>query len=338
MTPAGREVVRLRVVAALESGQVKGYRRAAEVFQVAERSVGTWWRVYRAGGRDALAVRRTGRPGPDERISTRERSVLFQAMADYTPEELLIGGPLWTRPLVAELVRMVTGVVMTERGVGKWLRRHGFSPQRPDRRSYRQDQAKVTAWLEEEYPAIAARAKEEDAVVAWADQCGLRSDTAPPGTSWAPKGQTPIVKVSGRRFRVNIMSAIASRGTVYFTVFTEKFTAKVFTAFLERLARQAGCKVHVIADRHPVHRSKAVTAWLETNRDRVELHLMPGYSPELNPDELLNADIKRHVHAARARSVDDLARETRRFLYRRQQQPHHVRGYFHARHVRYTLE
>ncbi|MEU2835283.1 IS630 family transposase [Streptomyces lavendulae] len=319
-------------MAALESGQVKGYRQAAEVFQVAGRSVGTWWRAYQAGGREALAVRRTGRPGPDERVSTRERAVLFQAMAGCTPEELMTGGPLWTRPLVAELIRMVTGAVMTGRGAGKRLRRHGFSPQRPDRRSYRQDQAEADAWLEKEYPQAAARAKEENAVVAWAGQCGLRSDTAPPGTSWAPKGQTPVVKVSGRRFRVNIMSATASRGTLYFTVFTGKFTAKVFTAFLGRLARQTGRKVHVIADRHPVHRAKAVTAWPETNSDRVELHLMPGYSPEPN------ADIKRHVHPARARPADELAHETRRFLHRRQQQPHHDRGYFHARHVRYTIE
>ncbi|MFJ8313294.1 MULTISPECIES: transposase [unclassified Streptomyces] len=162
---------------------------------------------------------------------------------------------------MAELVRMVTGVVMTERMVGKWLRRHGFSPQRHDRRPYRQDQARVTAWLQDEYPAISARAKAENAVVAWADQCGLRSDTAPPGRSWAPKGQTPVVRVNGRRFLVNITSTIASRGSLYFTVFTEKFTAKVFTTFLDRLARQARRKVHVIAHRHPVHRSKAVRAW-----------------------------------------------------------------------------
>ncbi|MGW7674125.1 IS630 family transposase [Streptomyces sp. NPDC054775] len=214
-------------------------------------------------------------------------------------------------------LRIVTGHAMTEQGVGKWLRRHGFSPQRPDRPSYRQDQARVDVWLREEYPAITARATAEHAVVAWADQCGLRSDTAPPGRSWAPAGQTPTVKVSGRRFRVNVMSAIASRGSLWFTVFTGKFTAKVFTAFLDRLARQAGRKVHVIADRHPVHRSKTVRTWLDANAERIELHLMPGYSPELNPDEILNADIKRNVHAARARSVDDLARETRRFLHRR---------------------
>ncbi|WP_189969741.1 IS630 family transposase [Streptomyces violascens] len=338
LSPAVQEVVRLRVVAALESGQVRTYRQAAEVFGVSQRSVGTWWRKYKCAGREALAAPVKSRSGPGELIGAQERAVLFQAMADYTPEQLLIGGPMWTRKLVGELIRMVVGVAMTEQGVGKWLRRHGFSPQRPARRSCRQQQEKVTAWLEEEYPAIAGRATAEHAVVAWVDQCGLRSDTAPPGRSWAPAGQTPTVKVSGRRFRVNIMSAIASRGSLWFTVFTGKFTAKVFITFLDRLARQAGRKVHVIADRHPVHRAKAVTAWLADNTDCVELHLMPGYSPELNPDELLNADIKRNVHAARPASADNLAHETRRFLHRRQHQPHHVRGYFHARHVRYTLE
>jgi hypothetical protein len=242
-------------------------------------------------------------------------------MADCSPEELLIGGPLWTRAAVRELVRMVTGVVMTERGVGKWLRRHGFTPQRPARRAYQQQEKQVRAWLEEEYPAIAARAKTEKALVAWADQCGLRLDTAPPGRSWAPKGRTPVVRVNGKRLRVNVMSAITSYGALWFTVFTGRFTAKVFTGFLDRLAPQAGRKVHVIADRHAVHRSKAVHTWWTENADRVELHLMPGYSPELNPDELLNADIKRHVHASRARSTDDLAHETRRFLRRRQRQP-----------------
>jgi hypothetical protein len=97
------------------------------------------------------------------------------------------------------------------------------------------------------------------------------------------------VRVTGKRLRVNVMSAVASRGALWFTVFTERFTATVFTAFLDRVARHAGRKVHVIADRHPVHRAKAVRTWLRDNTDRVELHLMPGYSPEPNPDELLNA-------------------------------------------------
>lgn len=337
LAPAEREVLRLRVVAALESGTVAGYRQAAEVFGVSERSVGSWWRTYRAQGREGLAVRRVRRPGPAELISADERGTLFAAMAEYTPAEVLIGGPLWTRAAVVELVRMVTGVVMTEQGVGGWLRRHGFTPQRPAKRAYEQSDAQLRAWLDEKYPAIAARAKAEGAMVAWADQCGLRSDTAPPGRSWAPKGRTPVVRVTGKRLRVNVMSAVSAKGALWFTVFLGRFTSAVFTAFLDRLARQAGRKVHLIADRHPVHRSKAVREWLGANAERVELHFMPGYSPELNPDELLNADIKRTVHASRPHTADQLAHDARRFLRRRQRQPHRVRGYFHARHVTYAI-
>lgn len=260
-------------------------------------------------------MRREGRPRPSELITGEERSVLFQAMADYTPEELPVGGPLSTCPLVAELVRMAAGVVMTERGVGEWLRQHGFTSQRPARRSYHQQQDKVTAWLQEEYPAIAGRTQGEKAVVAWADQCGLRPETSPPGCSWATAGQTPLVKVGCRRFGVNSMSAVASCGAVWFSVFTGKFIAKVVTTFLGWLARQAGRKVHLIAGRHPVHCGKAVRIWLKANTGRIELRLMPGYGPEFNPDELLNADLEYHVPATCAASADDLARgwATQRF-------------------------
>lgn len=339
LPPAAQEDLRLRVVAALESGRVRTYGRAAEMFGVSERSVGTWWRASRVGGRQALlAVAREPRAGKGELVGESARGAVLEAMRDYTPADIGSSGVMWTRASVRALIRLVCGVSMTEQGVGKWLRRHGFTPQRPARRSYRQQDDQVTAWLEVEYPAIRARASEEKSELVWADQCGLRSDTAPPGRSWAPAGRTPIVRVNGRRFKVNIMSAVASRGALWFTVFPGKFTAKVFCAFLDRLARQADRKVHVIADRHPVHRSKAVRAWLAENAERIELHPMPGYSPELNPDELLNADLNHHVHAARAASVDDLARETRRFLLRRQRQPRIVCNYFAARHVRYTIQ
>lgn len=145
------------------------------------------------------------------------------------------------------------------------------------------------------------------------------------------------MRVNGRRFSVNIMSAVASRGALWFTIFPGKFTAKVFCAFLDRLARHAHRKAHVIADRHSVHRSMAVRTWLSENPEHVELRLKPGYITELNPDELLNADLKQRVHAARAASVHDLSRETRRFLRRRQRQPHIVCSYFATRRVRYTI-
>lgn len=117
--------------------------------------------------------------------------------------------------------------------------------------SYRQQQEKVTAWLDKEYPAIAERQRRSTQWWPGRISAVCARSTAPPGRSWAPARQTPTVKVSGRRFRVNIMSEIASRGALWFTVFTGKFTAKVFNTFLDRLARQAGCKAHVFADRQP---------------------------------------------------------------------------------------
>ncbi|WP_230565164.1 IS630 family transposase [Saccharothrix luteola] len=327
-------MLRLRVVAALESGRVESYRQATGVFGVSERSVGTWWRAYLREGCEGLAVRQGRRPGPAELIGDEERGTLFAAMADYTPEELLIGGPLWTRQAVVEPIRLVVGVVMTEQGVGLWLRRHGLTPQRPARNTYGQRPAAVRAWLDEQYPAIETRAKAEGAVIAWVDQCGLRPDAAGPGRSRATKGRTPVVRVTGKRLRVNVMSAVAPRGALWFTVFTGRFTAPVFTTFLDRVARQAGRKVHVIADRHPVHRSKAARTWLEANVNPVELHLMPAYSPEPNPDELLNT-ASNATSTPPAHTADRLAQRTRRFLHRRR--PHIVLGYFQTRHVRYAI-
>ncbi len=187
LSPAKQEMLRLRVIAALESGQVEGYRQAAEVFGVSVRSVGTWWQAYQRLGRNSLVARRERRPGPAELISPEDRNMLFAAMVDYTAEELLISGPLWTRPAVVELIGLVVGVDMTEQGVGLWLRRHGFTPQRPARRAYEQQPASVPTWLDEDYPAIESRAKAENAAIAWVDQCGLRSDATPPGRSYSAR-------------------------------------------------------------------------------------------------------------------------------------------------------
>ncbi|MFD3330547.1 transposase, partial [Streptomyces sp. NPDC058701] len=94
-----------------------------------------------------------------------------------------------------------------------------------------------------------------------------------------------------------------------------------------------------IVDRHSAHRSKTVRDWLASHKDEIELHFLPSYSPELNPDELVNADLKRSLpHTHRARNQAELAAETRRFFHRRQRQPHIVRAYFGGPHVRYVLD
>ncbi len=144
---------------------------------------------------------------------------------------------------------------------------------------------------------------------------------------------------SGNRFSVNAMSAISTKGRMHFMVFTETFDADVMCRFLDRLAGHFGHKVRLVVVGHFAHRSRKVRAWLAEHPDRIELHFLPSYSPELNPDELVNADLKRSLPMhSRARDQAQLATETRRLLHRRQRQPHIVRGYFGGPHVGYILE
>ncbi|MDO0930070.1 IS630 family transposase [Streptomyces sp. TG1A-8] len=166
----------------------------------------------------------------------------------------------------------------------------------------------------------------------------MRSDQVT-GRTWGEKGKTPVVRRSGNRFSVNAMSAISTKGRMHFMVFTEHFTAEVMCRFLDRLAGHFDHKVHLVVDGHRAHRSKEVRDWLAAHPDDVELHFLPPYSPELNPDELVNADLKHSLpRQHRARDQAELTAETRRFFRRRQRQPHIVRGYFGGPHVRYVLD
>jgi transposase len=157
----------------------------------------------------------------------------------------------------------------------------------------------VRRWLAETYPAIRAQARREGGMVLWLEEMGVRSD-ATAGRSWAPVGQTLVIKGTGKRFRVNMRSAISNAGRLLFRLFTGSFTAAVFIEFLGRLLRDSGGrKVHLIVDGHPVHRAKAASAWVGRHTERIELHFLPGYSPELNPVELLNQDVKANAAGRR---------------------------------------
>ena len=226
--------------------------------------------------------------------------------------------------------------MLSLRTVGNYLRSWGLSPQKPIRRAYEQDPDAVRRWLEQDYPALAARARREGAVVLWLDQTGIRSDAAV-GRTWAPTGRTPVVGKTGKRFSVNAMCAISNKGELYFTVYTGSFDAGVFLPFLDQLTRHLDRKVHLIVDGHPVHRRTSVRQWTDARREVIEMHFLPGYSPELNPDEILNADLKRTVSTGAApRTPAELEREVRSFLHRLQKLPDRIRSYFGKPEVRYA--
>ena len=333
---AAQAALRTRAVRAVLEGMTQA--EAARVFGVHHNAVNRWIKRYREGGWAGLGERRRGRrPGEQAALTELQQQELMVLVRDATPDQLGLAGFLWTREAVAELIGQRSGLGLARSTVGGYLRGWGFSPQRPQRRALEQNPAAVARWLAETYPAIRAQARREGGVVLWLDEMGVRSDAAA-GRSWAPVGQTPVIKRTGKRFRVNMISAISNAGMLRFRLFVGSFTGAVFIDFLGRLLRDCGGrKVHLIVDGHPVHRAKAVSAWVGRHADRIELHFLPGYSPELNPVELLNHDVKANAAGRRRpRSAGELRDELRGYLRRRQRQPEVLVRFFNHPSTRYA--
>jgi transposase len=321
-------------VAALANGMKQTV--AAATFGVSRKSIWMWLGAHRSGGDAALAARQRGPKGERGKLKGWQAATVCALIRDHHPEQLKLPFVLWTSEGVRQLVRRRFGVKLSARSVRRYLLRWGFTPQKPKRVAYERDPEAVRQWMEEVYPAIRARAKREKARIYWADEMGARSDHQA-GRSYAPRGRTPTRPGTGQRFGANVLSALTNRGDLAFMVFKRKFRASVFLRFLRRLVRQASRKVFLIVDRHPVHRSRLVRAWLARNADRIEMFFLPPYSPELNPDEMLNQDVKTNAVGKRSpRNQPQLLRSLRAYLNRRRGNAELVKKYFHEESVRYA--
>jgi len=336
LPPGAQEDLRRRVVAAV-IGQKMSQVEAARTFGVSRMSIHNWLRAVEDGGFSALKARKRG-PKGGSRLAGYQAATVVRLIEDRCPDQLRMPFALWTREAVGELIRRRYGIGLSVWTVGRYLRRWGFTPQKPLRRAYERDPRAVRRWLKQEYPAIRRRAKASGGEIYWADQMGLRSDHQA-GTSYGRRGRTPVIPGTGRRFGCNMMSAITNRGQLAFMVFPCRFTTKVMMAFLGRLVRHARRKVFLIIDGHPVHRARRVSRWLAEHADQIEMFLLPGYSPELNPDELLNNDVKSNA-LGRRRPADqgEMITGVRSYLRGTQRRPDIVINYFQEEHVRYAAE
>jgi len=220
--------------------------------------------------------------------------------------------------------------------VSRLLKHWGFTPQKPAFRAYEQSPAAVKKWLEEQYPRIKRLAQKQGGIIVWLDELGLRS-THQTGKSFAPKGKTPVLKKSGNRFSLHQISAISNQGHLVFMVVDGTFNGAVMVAFLSRLIRSLRQKVFLIADAHPVHQGQKVEQWLREHQHRIESYFLPGYSPELNPDEYFNQDLKTNVAGkARPSNKQELKKAVEAFSLRKKRHPQQVINYFHAPPVRYA--
>ncbi|MFA5430134.1 MAG: IS630 family transposase [Candidatus Omnitrophota bacterium] len=332
MSPHAQDGLRLRVIRAVRAGMSQA--EASRVFGVSRQSVNTWDKNQRTKGITALRAQPRGRPRILH-LKPYQAATIARLIADRCPDQLKLPFMLWTREAVQELIRKRFGIQLSVWTVVRYLTRWGFTPQKPLRQAYEQDPAAVRRWLKREYPAIRALAHREKATVFWGDETSMRSDHQT-GTFYGKRGHTPVIPGTGKRFRCNMLSAIANRGELAFMVFKGGFTTCVFLDFLKRLSRQHPRKVFLIIDRHPVHLSQKVIRWIKHTR-KIRVYLLPGYSPQLNPDELLNQDVKANaVGRKRPRTQAELVSNVRRFLRSAQHRPKKVQSYFRGSHVRYA--
>jgi transposase len=335
LSRSAQDAIRSKAVKAVVEGRMT-QTRAAEIFGVSRVSVCHWVNAFRKEGKKSLESKSKGRP-KGGKLTDKQEAAIRKSVLGRNPDQLRLPGLLWTRGLVAELIERRFGIGLSRWTVGRYLRKWGLTPQKPAKRALEQNPTQVRYWLEHKYPAIQHQAKSEKARIWWADETGLRSDHQS-GTTWGEKGRTPVVKRSGKRFGCNMISAVTNQGEMCFKVFGEKFTAKIFLDFLKRLVKQqAGRPTYVIVDRHAVHRAKNVERWIAEQKGLIRLFFMPSYSPELNPDELVNQDVKSNaLRDGKAKDKSELMGKTRSFMRSRQRQPEKVKRYFDGKHVAYA--
>ena len=328
-----QEALRRRVVQAVRKGMSQ--TEAAWVFQVARPTVNRWVRVVETASLRALCAKPRGRPAGTQ-IAAAEAARVVRIMVGRCPDQLRLPFTLWTREAVQHLLRREFGVEVSVWTVGRYLQQWGLTPQKPLTRAYEQNPAAVRRWLEEVYPALRAEAAAAGAEIHWGDEMGFRSDYHA-GRTYGRRGQTPVVPATGQRFRANVISSLTNRGRLAFMVFREGFTAPVFLRFLRRLIRLVRRAMFLVVDNHPVHRARRVTQWVGAHQAQIRLVYLPGYSPDLNPDEFLNHDVKANA-VGRQRPADqpELLANVRSYLRITQHHPAAVRRFFNAPSVRYA--
>jgi transposase len=328
-----QQALRERAVAAVQAGA--SITAVADQFGVSRQAVSGWWAAFCRDGPGGLRARKRG-PARRPLLDPTQHARLWAVLTTTTPDRVGLGEALWTRDAVAAWAARELGVVRSRWVWGRWLAAAGFTPQKPARRAYEQDPAAVDRWLAQEYPRVARQAAAEGAEIHWLDEAGLRSDCQA-GRGYAPRGQTPVQAVPGKRFRTNFIATVSALGVLRFLVFPGRFTATVLLTFLARLIANRPGKVYVILDGHPAHRAKAVTAWVAARAGRIRLVFLPPYSPELNPAEYLNNDIKANAQRyGRATDKADLTNKTRAYLRQTQRMPTIVSNYFQAKPIRYA--
>lgn len=344
METTDKEVQTVEQLYALRKQAVRLHKKGMPVMQIVTATGLSWPSVrgaldlYERGGLVALRPSVRGKkPGTGRSLSAEQELAIQRIICDKRPEQMKMDFALWSRPAVMQLIEREYGIKLHVRSVGKYLTRWGFTPQKPIKKAYEQRPEAVQKWLDEEYPSIEQRAKAEGAEIHWGDETAL-VNTDVRGRSYAPAGKTPVTyTVGGTRQKLSMIATVTNQGKTRWMIIDEAFNSDKLIEFLEALVKDAGKKVFLILDNLRVHHSKPVKAWAAERQDKIELFYLPSYSPELNPEERLNADLKHAIGTkVPVRTKAKLKLAATEHMLNLEQSPERIKKFFQDPRVKYA--
>jgi transposase len=278
---------------------------------------------------DAIAVRPRGTKFGERRTLTKQQERIIQkVIINKYPDQLKFDFALWTREAVKKLILQKFDIDMPIRSVGNYLGRWNFTPQKPVKYAWERDPWKVKEWLETAYPAIKKRAKRQKAEIFWGDETTIKAEDVR-GRGYAPKGKTPIVNRTTKKENVSMVSAITNQGKVFWKLYEGSVNGERFLEFVKQLVKNKKNKIFLIVDNARTHHGKKLMEWVIKNQKRIEIYFLPPYSPDLNPDERVNADVKYGVGAKQPkRTKEELEKTTQEHMSMLKKTPERIVRYF----------
>ena len=323
---------------------IRMHRKGMPVMQIVEHSGLSWYAVnaaisaYSTTGAGGLKPAARGKKqGSGRMLSEAQESAVRQIICDKRPEQLKMEFALWNRAAVMQLIERECAITLSVRGVGNYLKRWGFTPQKPIKKAYEQRPEAVQEWLDQQYPEIEKRAKSEGAEIHWGDETAV-VNTDVRGRCYAPAGKTPVTfAVGGTRQKLSMIATVTNQGKTRWMIIDESFNSDKLIEFLQALIQDAGKKVFLILDNLRVHHSKPVKAWVDAHKDKIELFYLPSYSPELNPEERLNADLKSALYTkVPVRTKAKLKAAATEHMQSLEKSPERVKKFFQDARVKYA--
>ena len=330
------ETIRLMAVERVREGEVPSSVIAS--FGFSRTTIYKWLDAVSKPGVGVKALRSRTATGRPRTLTLRQEQQVFRWLNGRDPRQYGLDFGLWTRSVVAGLIESKFGIRLGLTAVGGLLAKLGLTPQKPLQRAYQRDPEAIEKWQRETFPAIARAAEASGAEVYFWDESGFRADTVH-GKTWGVKGQTPVVERPGQRQSISAASAVNAKGAFWYCTYEGGLNAELFITLLRRMMRNRAKPVHLVVDGLPAHRTTLVKAYVASTKGRLTLHFLPGYAPELNPDELVWSHMKRTgVARSPLRRGEKLQEKIEAQLAKIRRMPGLVRSFFQAPSVAYVTD